>query len=108
MMTLEIKTKLPYKIKKKEKWVLASCPALDVHSQGENEDQATKNLGEAIHLFLVTCFEKGTLDEVLKNCGFKPGLRAKRTKRTLERKGKTIDVPIPFYFDKTRQRECPA
>jgi predicted RNase H-like HicB family nuclease len=62
---------LSFELVKKEKWYVASCPALDVFSQGETEIQAEKNLRETLCLFLTSCIERGTLDTVLKECGFK-------------------------------------
>jgi len=41
-----------------------------VHSQGKTEVQAKKNLIEALSLFLESCHERGTLDAMLKECGF--------------------------------------
>ena len=67
--------KLPCKTTKLAKWFLASCPILDVHSQGNTEETAKKNLVEALSLFLASCFERGTLDAVLeKNVGFLPSM----------------------------------
>ncbi len=63
---------LSFELVKKEKWYVASCPALDVFSQGGTEKQAEKNLREALCLFLTSCVERGTLDAVLKECGFRP------------------------------------
>ena len=45
------------------------CNPLDVCSQGDSEEEAVKNLSEAIHIFLSTCYEMGTLNEVLMECG---------------------------------------
>jgi predicted RNase H-like HicB family nuclease len=67
----EFRIKVPVKIAKRKRWVLASCPILDLHSQGETEKKARENLGEAMRLFFVSCFERGTLDKVLKKCGFR-------------------------------------
>ncbi|MBF0103493.1 MAG: hypothetical protein HQK77_21540 [Desulfobacterales bacterium] len=61
---------LPIKIKKRKKWFVSSCPILDVCSQGETEDHAKKNLIEALSLFLTSCYERNTLEAVLKECGF--------------------------------------
>ncbi len=69
---VQFSAKLPVKITKRKKWVVASCPILDVHSQGENERKARNSLRNALSLFFISCFERGTLDEVLKNCGFHP------------------------------------
>jgi len=67
---IQIHFKFPYRFKKAGKWIVASCPPLDVHSQGKTELQAKKNLIEALSLFLESCHERGTLDAVLKECGF--------------------------------------
>ena len=52
-----------------EAWI-ASCPLLDVASHGENRKEAQAMLGEALGAFLFTCYDMGTLDEVLRECGF--------------------------------------
>ena len=46
------------------------CQALDVYSQGETEEEASTNLIEALHLFVQSCYERGTLDAVMKERGF--------------------------------------
>lgn len=52
-----------------EAWI-ASCPLLDVASHGTNREEALAMLGEALGAFLFTCYDIGTLDEVLRDCGF--------------------------------------
>ena len=69
---ITLTAKVPIRITKKRKWFLASCPALDVATQGETEELARKNIAEALEMFLRSCIERGTLDVVLKQCGFKP------------------------------------
>jgi len=103
---VDIKVKLPVKIQKRKKWLLASCPVLDIHSQGDTETQARKNLTEAVSLFLVSCFERGILDEVLKKCGFKPRYEMRSAKLSPMKSQAFIDVPIPFYINETGQPEC--
>ena len=56
------------------------------------EEEAKKNMIEAIRLFIVSCFEKGTLDAVLKECGFKPIKKIMHTPKY----HKFVTVPIPF------------
>lgn len=68
--TIEFNAQLPVKIKRDKKWIYASCPLLDIHAQGENITKAKSNLAEAIYLFFVSCFERNTLDEALKQSGF--------------------------------------
>jgi predicted RNase H-like HicB family nuclease len=39
-------------ISKEEDWVVALCPELDVASEGKTEEEAMKNLKEAVELYL--------------------------------------------------------
>ncbi len=63
---------LPYVIEREGDLYVSICPVLDVVSQGETRDEAVSNLVEAIVLFIQTCQEMGTLDQVLAECGFAP------------------------------------
>lgn len=103
--TVKFSVTLPVEIIKRKKWYLASCPILDVHSQGDTERKALNNLKDALSLFFVSCFERGTLDIVLKNCGFK----AVHTLPTLKKEPEhTINVPIPFLVDQKSRYVCHA
>lgn len=57
-------------VRKRRKWYLAVCPPLDLATQGPTKGKALANLRDAIRGFLVDCYERGTLDEVLKQAGF--------------------------------------
>ena len=61
---------LPIRITRKKENYVSCCPVLDVWSQGETRKEAKENLQEALQLFLIDCFERGSLDKVLKDCGF--------------------------------------
>ena len=65
-------------------------------SQGKTENKALENLIDALSLCFISCFERGTLFEVLKECGFAPA-STKPRKRDFD---KYIDVPIPFEVNK--------
>jgi predicted RNase H-like HicB family nuclease len=69
METLKLELSVPAKVKREGEFHVASCPVLDVHSQGKTERKAMENLKEAMTLFLETCFEMKTLDEVMKDAG---------------------------------------
>jgi len=100
---------LPAKVTKKKKWFVASCPILDVYSQGDTEDQAKKNLAEALSLFFVSCHERGTLDAVLKDSGFvaiQPSTI--QHKVTMIPENEYINVPIPFYVNLDNRQRCHA
>ena len=98
---VEFRLTLPFRVTKRAKWFLASCPILDIHSQGETEEKAKKNLVEAASLFLISCFERGTLDEVLKKCGFTPIHQIPGPIKTIPTTGHEnyISVPIPFLVE---------
>jgi predicted RNase H-like HicB family nuclease len=106
---IRLDVKLPIKIIRRKKWVVASCPILDVHSQGETEEKAKKNLVEALSLFFLSCFERGTLDQVLKDCGFRALPPAARQKDFLPSEGQEfINVRIPFIVEQGSPSRCHA
>ncbi|MCY3853342.1 MAG: hypothetical protein OXG03_07225 [Gammaproteobacteria bacterium] len=61
---------VPVRIKTDEVGYISHCPSLDVFSQGATEEEAINNLLEALKMFLASCYARGTLDEVLRECGF--------------------------------------
>ena len=93
---VDFSVKLPATVKKKGVYYISCCPLLDVVSQGKTENKALENLIDALSLFFISCFERETLFEVLKECGFAPA-STKPTKRDFD---KYIDVPIPFEVNK--------
>lgn len=99
--------RLPFTIKERKNWFVSSCPILDVHSQGYTRNEAIENLIEALSLFFSTCIEMGTLDKVLRECGF---VYAKIEKNyTDEVRNNYIEVPIPLVYKKQpNEIECHA
>ncbi|MBD3328471.1 hypothetical protein GF340_04165 [Candidatus Peregrinibacteria bacterium] len=106
MAPVNLEVKLPYKLIVRKKWVVSYCPALDVYSQGNDKEEAKRNLVEAISGFLLTCFEMNTLDEVLKNCGFSP------QKETPEKQSADLvdflKVPMNFTWNEHGRTRCHA
>ena len=49
---------------------VAHAMPLDVMSSGKTPDEARKAVDEAVHLFLVTAAEMGTLEEILQDSGY--------------------------------------
>lgn len=108
---VEFSAKLPVKFVVKSNWVVATCPILDISSQGKTEKIAKKHLKEALSLFFRSCFERGTLEAVLKQCGFKavePEAIQTRSKRSIVDKENYINIPIPFLVNQSPQVECHA
>lgn len=107
---MDMKVRLPLEIKRKRRWYVASCPVLDIVTQGTTEDDARAHLSEAITAFLLSCFERGVLDRVLKDCGFKPCFACGNDLST--QPGHSIpvdylDVPLPLLF-RDDQLQCRA
>ena len=107
-IAIQFDAKLPLKITQKKRWVVASCSVLDVHSQGGTEEEARRNLQEALSVFFVSCFERGVLEAVLRDCGFKAGRSAGQQTPAIPHTEDYITVPIPFLVDEPRKGQCHA
>ena len=84
-------------MKREGDWYIAHCPPLDLTTQGKTLAEAKKNLIEASELFITSCFERGTLDQALKELGF-VSLNAKPTNVA---NAFPITIPVPFGFEKS-------
>jgi predicted RNase H-like HicB family nuclease len=84
-------------MKREGDWYIAHCPPLDLSTQGRTISEAKKNLIEASELFLVSCLERGTLDQALKELGFVP-LKAESVNIA---NAFPIAIPVPFGFEKS-------
>ena len=94
---LELTFKLPIDIKKDEDvGYVSHCPPLDVWSQGKTKAEAEKNIKEAVNLFVVSCLERGTIFNVMAECGFKAISKKQPKKRAKTPPFKHINVSIPF------------
>ena len=49
---------------------IAHAMPLDVMSSGRSQEEARKALDEAVHLFLATSVDIGTLEEILEEAGY--------------------------------------
>jgi predicted RNase H-like HicB family nuclease len=98
-----VMVRLPFRLKKEGASFVSWCPALDVSSAGDSAKEAEKNLVEALRLFIMSCYERGTLDRIFKECGFVP----EKANASLDRKSsskKEIWVPLPFVVDQNSAR----
>ena len=101
--SVTFRASFPIKITKKEEHYVSCCPVLDVWSQGETKVKATENLREALQLFLIDCYERGTLDKVLKDSGFTAA--STPPKKEMNHSKQRIDIVLPFIID-DRQARC--
>ena len=71
---ITIRLSVPIKMFREDSIHVAGCEPLQVYSQGATPEEARKNVEEALSLFVVSCFERGTLERVLLDSGFTPDL----------------------------------
>ncbi len=57
-------------IRKEGSDYIAHTMPLDVMSSGKSREEAKKALKEAVHLFIKTAKDMGTLEEILDECGY--------------------------------------
>ncbi len=105
IIKIEFVAKLPFQLKKEDDYYIACCSILNVLSQGTSKKEAQENLIEAISLFFISCYERGTLDAALKECGFeaeKPGEEYASFPTNY------LKVPIPFAVPENNTVGCQA
>ncbi len=108
-MQIKMMLELPIKVVKKERWFIASCPALDVVDQGDTAEEAKAHLGEALMLFLESCLDRGVLEEVLRDCGFEPVCSDESDvaeREEIESPEDTIDVPLYLLAKLAGSGQC--
>ena len=93
MASLTITIKAPVDIYQDGSVFVAKCARFDVITQGNTFEEAHENLIEALTLFIETCFEMGTLEEVLREAGFKP---ASTTEDVPDNCPNHIELSFPF------------
>jgi predicted RNase H-like HicB family nuclease len=106
-MKIKMEWQLPATIKKKGKWYVSSCPLLDVYSQGRTREEARRNIVDALASFLMSCYERGTLDAVLRDAGLVAVAQATVPEVRLPAKFFSVKVPLPFEI-KARRGKRPA
>jgi predicted RNase H-like HicB family nuclease len=92
-------------MKKENGWYVAHCPPLDITTQGKTETEAKKNLVEASELFVVSCFERGTFEQALRELGWRVVAGRHVPQRRWDSMpprdgGFRFPVPVPFGLEK--------
>jgi predicted RNase H-like HicB family nuclease len=102
---VEAKFQLFGVMKKEDGWFIAHCPPLDITTQGQTEAEAKKNLIEASELFVISCFERGTFEQALRELGWSVVAGAVKTPRAsnapdIPHGAFRFPVPVPFGLEK--------
>jgi len=91
-------------VKQEGGWYVAHCPPLDITTQGKTETEAKKNLIEASELFVISCFERGTFEQALRELGWRVvaghAVRRDGGLAAIPPGGFRFPVPVPFGFEK--------
>ena len=107
---LEVNLKAYVRRETSRRWI-ATCPQIDVVTQGATGDQAKACLQEAVELWFESCIERGVLDQALREANFRPSLRAAASSDLASQGGSrktdilgeacTIHLKIPGYQAET-------
>lgn len=92
-------------LKEEDGWHIAHCPPLDITTQGRTAEEAKKNLVEAADFFVVSCFERGTFEQALRELGWHvvhghSMSGSVEPPKNLPAGGFRFPVPVPFGFEK--------
>jgi len=96
-VALQAEFKLFGVVKREGRWYIAYCRPLDLTTQGRTQAEAKRNLVEASQLFIISCLERGTFDQALKELGFIP---VKSQAEGLPPDAFPMAIPIPFRLEK--------
>jgi len=70
-MTGSLNIELTIHLWKEGSHFIAHAMPLDVISSGSTPEEAKRALDEAVHLFIQTASDIGTLEEILEECGYR-------------------------------------
>ena len=93
---IRVELSVPAEVRQDGGHFVSFCPPFDVYSQGPDEEAALANLVEALQLFIESCFSRGTLEQVLKDCGFEPDDAGPEPAEDGSEDGRMVRVPIPL------------
>jgi len=71
MRKIMLEVNLPVSILREGKKFIAYTPALDLSTSGNSYKEAKKRFAEIVNIFFEELIKKGTLDEVLRDLGWK-------------------------------------
>lgn len=66
-----IEAELKVTIKREDDCFIAYCPDLELSSYGDTIEEAQKHFSEVLQIFFEDIIERGTVEQVLEECGWK-------------------------------------
>lgn len=110
--TIELEVTLGAHVRREasRRWI-ATCPQINVVTQGATSAEAKTCLQEAVELWFESCIERGVLDQALREANFRPSLlgsvgrdhASPRRSKKVDILGEafTIHLKIPGYQAET-------
>ncbi len=94
-----VNVNLPMQIIKEGNVYVAYCPVLDIATQGDTYEQAHKMFNELVKIFIDDLIERGTLEEVLLDLGWKKVAHGRRwqlpEREFISETHQEINLPCP-------------
>jgi hypothetical protein len=90
--------KLPVFIFKERDEYIAWTPALDISTCGESSKQVKRRFEEIVEAFFEEIIEMGTIDDVLKECGWKKVTKPKKRwiPPAIDHAVEEVKIPLPI------------
>lgn len=94
MSKVMLEFNLPVSFIRENKGIVAYSPALDLSTSAKSHREARKRFSEIVNIFFEELIKRGTLEEVLKDLGWKR-VRAEWTPPVIiSQESQTIRVPV--------------
>jgi len=94
MNNIKLELKLPVSIIKEDKSYIAYTPALDLSTSGKNYEEAKKRFSEIVNIFFEEIIKKGTIEDVLKDLGWKKIQAEWNPPIVISQESQSIKIPV--------------
>jgi len=95
MKKLLASANMPVIFLKEKGQFVAYTPALDLSTSGKTLAQAERRFAEAAKIFFEECHKMGTLDEMLRDLGWKKQHNTWMPPMSVVQDARTISIPLP-------------
>jgi predicted RNase H-like HicB family nuclease len=92
---VNLEVSLPVSVLKEGKYFIAYSPALDLSTSASSFEEVKKRFSEVVQIFFEELLEKGTLDEVLSELGWRKIQKRWLPPVVISHKSENIKVPLP-------------
>lgn len=94
MKKMTVEVKLPVTIMREGKHFVAYTPALDLATSADTFDRVKKRFADIVRIFFEEIEEKGTVDEVLRELGWRKVKHQWESPTVVAHEAESVKVPI--------------